>query len=119
MASPVIALPIGYRLSRWAVRNEEESMKTTAALPIGRVAAVALALACAAVPARAETTNCPPITSVPYLITVPGVYCLTGNISTAMGVGAAIEIATNNVTLDLNGFKLGGLAAGTGTTAAG
>jgi len=45
-------------------------------------------------------------------------YCFTGNIATAI-TGVAITIATNNVTLDMNGFKLGGLAAGTGTRARG
>ncbi len=32
-----------------------------------------------------------------------------------MATGNAIEIQTNNVTIDLNGWKLGGLAAGAGT----
>src|SRR5262245_29056235 len=78
-----------------------------------------LALACASVPALAETTNCTAITSVPYVITVQGVYCFTDNIATTMSSGNAIEIQANNVTIDLNGFKLGGLAAGLGTSARG
>ena len=69
--------------------------------------------------AQAETVNCTPITTLPAVITVQGIYCLTGNLSTAMTSGNAIEIQTNNVVLDLNGFKLGGLAAGSGTGAAG
>ena len=48
-----------------------------------------------------------------------GVYCFTGDLATAMTSGNAINIETNNVVLDLNGFKLGGLAAGTGTFALG
>ena len=66
-------------------------------------------------PAHAETTNCTAITSLPAVITAQGVYCLTGNLSTSMTTGDAIEIQANNVTLDLNGFKLGGLGAGDGT----
>jgi len=69
--------------------------------------------------AQAETTNCTAITSLPAVITTQGVYCFTGNLSTAITSGFAIEIQTNNVTLDLNGFKLGGLAAGDGTGASG
>jgi len=65
---------------------------------------------------HAETTNCTAITTLPYTITTQGVYCLTGNLATSMASGSAIYIQTNNVTIDLNGFKLGGLAAGTGTT---
>jgi len=65
---------------------------------------------------HAETTNCTAITTLPYTITTQGVYCLTGNLATSMTSGNAIDIQTNNVTIDLNGFKLGGLAAGTGTT---
>ena len=72
-----------------------------------------------AVPTRAETVNCTAITTLPAVITVQGVYCLTGNLATAITTGNAIEIQTNNVVLDLNGFKLGGLAAGPGTGATG
>src|SRR5262245_2921543 len=66
-------------------------------------------------PVDAETINCTPITSLPAVITVQGIYCLTGNLNTAMTSGNAIDIQTNNVILDLNGYKLGGLAAGLGT----
>ena len=57
-------------------------------------------------PAQAETIDCTAITSLPYTITTQGVYCLTDNLSTSMTSGNAIEIQTNNVTIDLNGFKL-------------
>ena len=58
-------------------------------------------------------------TSLPAVITVQGVYCFTDHLSTAMTSGHAIDIQTNNVILDLNGFKLGGLAGGLGTLAIG
>jgi hypothetical protein len=80
---------------------------------------VVLAFVVNTAPARAETVNCTAITSLPFVITVPGVYCFTGHLETAMTSGTAIDIQTNNVVLDLNGFKLGGLAAGLGTTARG
>src|SRR5690606_5376874 len=38
---------------------------------------------------------------------------------TAQASGSAVEIAANNVTIDCNGFKIGGLAAGDASTAAG
>ena len=63
-------------------------------------------------PARAETVNCAAITALPAVITVPGVYCLTGDLSTAMTSGNAIEIQANFAVLDMNGFKLDGHAAG-------
>jgi len=69
--------------------------------------------------AWAETIDCTPITTLPTVITVQGIYCLTGNLATSMATGNAIEIQTNNVTIDLNGWKLGGLAAGAGTMATG
>ena len=65
--------------------------------------------------AWAETIDCTPITTLPTVITVQGNYCLTGHLATSMTSGNAIEIQTNNVTIDLNGWKLGGLAGGTGT----
>ena len=61
---------------------------------------------------QAETIDCTAITSLPTTITTQGIYCLTGNLSTGMTSGNAIEIQTNNVTIDLNGYKLGGLGAG-------
>jgi len=63
-------------------------------------------------PARTETIDCTAITTLPYTITTQGVYCLTGNLSTSIASGNAITINANNVTLDLNGWRLGGLAAG-------
>ena len=70
-------------------------------------------------PAQAETTNYTAITSLPYVIYTQGVYCFTGNLSTNMTSNVAIAINANNVTIDMNGYKLGGLAAGDGTTARG
>ena len=78
-----------------------------------------LGLAVRLTPVQAETVNCTAITSLPVTITTQGIYCLTGELATAITSGNAIEIATNNVVLDLNGFKLGGLGAGKGTTAHG
>jgi parallel beta-helix repeat protein len=69
--------------------------------------------------ARAETLNCTPITSVPAVIETQGVYCFTQHVATSMSSGIAILINVNNVIIDLNGYKLQGLAAGPGTQAAG
>jgi hypothetical protein len=72
-----------------------------------------------ALPAAAEITNCTAITTLPYTISSPGIYCFTGDLSTSMTTGNAIEIQASSVTLDLNGHKLGGLGAGPGTQATG
>ena len=72
---------------------------------------IILLLAASAV--YAETTNCTAITSIPYKITEPGVYCLTGNLSLGKVTGRAIFIDADDVVLDLNGWTLegtGGLA---------
>jgi len=69
--------------------------------------------------AKAETINCTEITAIPMVITVQGVYCLKGNLATGLTVGNMIDIQANNVTIDFNGFKLGGLAGGAGTLAKG
>ncbi len=50
-----------------------------------------------------------PISSLPYTITNPGSYYLTANLTGSSGADG-IDIATNNVTLDLNGFTLQGVA---------
>jgi hypothetical protein len=51
-----------------------------------------------------------PISSAPYTITNPGSYYLTANLT--VNSGNAITIATNGVTLDLNGFTISSSAAG-------
>ena len=50
-----------------------------------------------------------PISSLPYTISVPGSYYVTTNLTGLPG-SAGITIATGNVTLDLKGFALQGLA---------
>ena len=51
-----------------------------------------------------------PISSAPYTITQPGAYYLTTNIVSTFS--DAIIIATNNVTLDLNGFTISSTYSG-------
>ncbi len=80
---------------------------------------IALTTALMATPAKAETTECTVIDSIPFTITVQGIYCLKGNLASSLTSGDMITVATNNVTIDMNGFKLGGLGAGAGTTANG
>jgi hypothetical protein len=61
--------------------------------------------------AFAEITNCTPITSLPFVISAPGIYCLTGDLQagalrSATGPKGAIEIAADFVTVDLNGRRI-------------
>jgi hypothetical protein len=69
--------------------------------------------------AHAETVNCTPVASLPATISTQGVYCLTANLATNAAAGNAITINANNVTIDLNSWKVGGQAAGTATQAVG
>lgn len=59
------------------------------------------------------------IGSVPAAITQQGTWCLRHDLSGNLTYGEAIDIRTNNVTIDCNHFKLGNLAAGAGTAALG
>jgi hypothetical protein len=59
------------------------------------------------------------IASLPTTISTQGTWCLKTNLATAINVGAAITIATNNVTIDCNDFRVGGLSAGLTTDAVG
>lgn len=68
-------------------------------------------------PARAEITICTEITSVPFTITTPGIYCLKQNLVNTTDpapayLAGAIEIQADNVTVDLNGFTLSNSLAG-------
>jgi len=79
----------------------------------------ALLMSILATSIQAETINCTPITSVPATITAQGIYCLTGNLVTSQSSGNAITINAPNVTIDLNGWKVGGSGAGASTQAYG
>jgi nitrous oxidase accessory protein NosD len=59
------------------------------------------------------------ITSLPATITTQGTWCLNADLTTAITSGNAITVAANNVTIDCNDFKLGGLAAGAATQTVG
>ena len=59
------------------------------------------------------------IDSLPVVITTQGVWCLRKDLSTSINAGTAIDIKTNNVTIDCNDFKIGGLAGGPATSAYG
>ena len=80
---------------------------------------VCAVLALCAPRAFGETVYCTPVGPLPAIITTGGTHCLTQNRSTSIASGAAITIAAHNVTLDLNGWRLGGFAAGTATQATG
>ncbi len=72
-------------------------------------------------PSRAETfhTCGTTIASLPVVISSAGVYCLNHDMNTAITGGDAVTINSNNVTLDCNGYKIGGLAGGSNSTAVG
>lgn len=73
-------------------------------------------------PARAARSydNCTGfIDALPATVSTQGTWCLRRDLTTALASGNAITIATNNVTVDCNDFKLGGLAAGAGTATTG
>lgn len=81
-----------------------------------------LALCCAWHSARAaqDYDNCTGfVDSLPATISTQGTWCLRRDLSTGLSSGAAITIAANNVTLDCNDFKLGGLTAGIATQTVG
>ena len=69
--------------------------------------------------AKAEVTDCQEILSVPVIITTQGIHCLKSNKVSSATSGNLIDITVNNVTIDLNGFKLGGSGAGPATEAFG
>lgn len=79
----------------------------------------AILLAALTASVQAETINCTPITSLPATITVTGIYCLTGRLGTSQISGNAITINANDVTIDLNGWKVDDHSAGTGSQAVG
>ena len=81
-----------------------------------------LALAALSSPAKAAESfdNCRGfITHLPATISTQGVWCLDRDLGAAIASGTAIVVTTNNVTIDCNGYKVGGLSAGPSTAAIG
>jgi hypothetical protein len=84
------------------------------------VSAALLALACLFLPSAAQAAEsfdaCTgTITALPYTISTPGTWCVKQNLATAAVSGAAITVNASDVTIDCNGFKLDGSAAGAAT----
>lgn len=84
---------------------------------IGAAALSAALLSCGATDARAETfhTCTGFIASVPTTISTQGIWCMNKDLASNLASGNLITIDTNNVTIDCNGYKLGGLGAGVST----
>lgn len=93
-------------------------MKTLSGPRLGAVFGV-VALSALSTSLQAETTQCTVINTIPYVINTQGVYCFKQHLATDITSGNAITINTNNVVIDMNGFKLGGLIAGPTTEAVG
>ncbi|QSX76917.1 right-handed parallel beta-helix repeat-containing protein [Agrilutibacter solisilvae] len=91
-------------------------------LPATSLLATTLALACASLPAWAARSydNCTGfIESLPATLSTPGNWCMRKDLGTAVGSGNAITVAADDVVIDCNDFKLGGMSAGAATTAQG
>ena len=52
------------------------------------------------------------IDTLPTTISTQGTWCLRKDVATSLSSGSAITINAPNVTIDCNGFKIGGLGAG-------
>jgi parallel beta-helix repeat protein len=116
------------RMRGLAHEREAKIVKTARARRkrlFGDLLAVALLIVCSLLAGRharaAESyDNCAgTVSSLPATVSTQGVWCLKGDLSTAITDGNAITIAANNVTIDCNNFKIGGLAAGDASTAFG
>jgi hypothetical protein len=86
---------------------------------VTRFAGLTFVLLLSATSARAEVENCTDITSLPFSVTAPGIYCLKDSLDFPAASGIAIHIQSSNVVLDLNGHFLDNSSAGTGTAAYG
>ena len=74
-----------------------------------RLAGFTLVFVVVAGAARGEVTACTEITSVPYTVTAPGIYCLKSSLQFAGAFhGGAITVQADDVVLDLNGHVLEG-----------
>ena len=68
---------------------------------------------------HAHADSCTPISSIPFVITSPGSYCVTSYLRTDQVWGSAIDIQSDDVVVDLTYGGLDDLAAGVDTHATG
>jgi len=64
-------------------------------------------------------TGCTVINSLPMTISASGTYCMTSSLGANLSSGNAITINADNVTVDLGGFIIDDVAAGSGNQASG
>jgi parallel beta-helix repeat protein len=81
-------------------------------LPAAYAPAVALALGLAGAPARAETSVCTAVASLPATLSVPGHYCLDADLSASGASTTAITVTASHVVLDCNDHRLSAATAG-------
>ena len=74
---------------------------------------------CHFAPAKFCRTACRPITSIPFTVSNPGVYCVRRHLTNNAVAGNMIDIQADNVTINLAGWTLDGSTAGSGTTTSG
>jgi hypothetical protein len=82
------------------------------------IAGLAAAASSAWPGARAFAAGSTVIASLPAVITEPGEYTLAASHTVSLAAGAAIDIRTDNVTIDLGGRTIAN-SAGVGTRAVG
>jgi hypothetical protein len=83
-----------------------------------RLAALSVLVLTVQSAARSETMLCTEIVP-PLTLSVPGSYCLFNDYALRLASGAAITVTANNVTIDLNGHRLGNGNGGAANTATG
>lgn len=83
------------------------------------VALLALGLLSPAHAAEGQDSCTGVVTSLPATISSPGNWCLTHHVYSAITSGAAITVEANDVTLDCNDFKVGGLPGNINTNTVG
>src|SRR4029079_11936992 len=111
MHQHAFSCPIGTRMS---VCQFEESVSYQGEFAMTSfrrmLASICLLAGLFIAPVHAETyhTCGTVIASLPTVISTQGVYCLTHDLATNITAGKAIDIQTNNVTIDCNGYKIGG-----------
>jgi hypothetical protein len=89
--------------------------------PVFSLIAAALALAAPGRAAAQPPAGCSAeITSLPYTINSNGVYCLKNTMFTSLASGAAITVGSSiTAVIDLRGFAINNLVAGSSSTAIG
>ena len=115
MKHTIIAVTLTFALTAFALHAMEQKAFTGAGIIESTTGGFMFPDGSVQKTAATSPPGCKVIEAVPVVIDIDGLYCLDHDLVTTIETGVAIDITSNWVTIDMNGWSLVGLGAGSPT----